>query len=252
MAKTMQRKQAPERTLENREPTTEWVIHENGERTFRTFVPAKPGRKGEPRGCTIEGRLRVITPELREQIVEIMADALVADILEEQAAVKQAQSTEPDAVRGELDEPVVPETAAGLAARLVSLREARRSRQSERRKVRTARRALTPAQRDAILAKTGRRCHICGGEVGANWQADHVLAHSDGGPHSAENYLPAHALCNNYRWDYSAEEFQWVLKIGVWARKLMESRSRLGTEMRNRFFENEVRRQKRRRSAHNE
>ena len=58
--------------------------------------------------------------------------------------------------------------------------------------------------------------------MGPQWKADHVLAHSSGGVHSPENYLPAHALCNGYRWDYDPEEFQWLLKIGVWARRQME------------------------------
>jgi hypothetical protein len=80
------------------------------------------------------------------------------------------------------------------------------------------------------------------------WQADHVLAHSSGGAHSRENYLAAHPLCNNYRWDYSAEEFQWVLKIGVWARHEMESGSRLGVDILRHFFEYERRREKRRKS----
>ena len=100
-----------------------------------------------------------------------------------------------------------------------------------------------------VLAKTGRRCHICGGDVSARWQADHVLAHSGGGAHSAANYLPAHTLCNKYRWDYDPEEFQWVLKIGVWARKLMEDGSQLGSEMLRCFFNYEVHRQRRRRTV---
>jgi hypothetical protein len=29
--------------------------------------------------------------------------------------------------------------------------------------------------------------------------------------------LPAHSTCNNYRWDYLPEEFQYILKLGVWA-----------------------------------
>lgn len=80
----------------------------------------------------------------------------------------------------------------------------------------------------------------------AKWQADHVLAHAGGGPHSIENFLPAHALCNNYRWDYDSEEFQWVLKIGVWARLQMESNSALGATMLERFFGYEVQRHSRR------
>jgi hypothetical protein len=63
------------------------------------------------------------------------------------------------------------------------------------------------------------------------------------------NYLPAHSLCNNYRWDYSAEEFQWVLKIGVWARRRMESGSTRGTELAIGFYEHEVRNYKRRKNT---
>ena len=78
------------------------------------------------------------------------------------------------------------------------------------------------------------------------WQADHVLAHAVGGTHKIDNYLAAHALCNNYRWHYSSEEFQWALKIGVWARKQMESRSDFGNEMLGRFFAYDHRREGRR------
>ena len=92
------------------------------------------------------------------------------------------------------------------------------------------------SQLKEVYAKTAGRCHICGGAVeGTAWQADHVLAHSAGGVHAADNYLPAHSVCNNYRWDYSAEEFQWVLKIGVWARLQMEKDSTFGEELLRRF-----------------
>lgn len=80
------------------------------------------------------------------------------------------------------------------------------------------------------------------------WDADHVLAHSSGGAHAAENYLPAHRLCNNYRWDYSPEEFQWVLKMGVWARTQMEKGGGFGDELLRRFFVYEMRREGRRKS----
>jgi len=59
-----------------------------------------------------------------------------------------------------------------------------------------------------VFKKTSGRCHICGGSIDGKWQADHVFSHSVGGAHTANNYLPAHALCNNYRWDHSADEFQ--------------------------------------------
>jgi hypothetical protein len=56
----------------------------------------------------------------------------------------------------------------------------------------------------------------------------------------------AHALCNNYRWDYSAEEFQWILKIGVWARRQMELESPVGRATLAAFFEYDRKRDARR------
>lgn len=88
--------------------------------------------------------------------------------------------------------------------------------------------ALSPALRTEVLAKTDGRCHICGGSVDADWHADHVLAHAGGGEHAAANYLPAHSLCNNYRWHYLPEEFQLVMKIGIWARLQIEKDTPLG------------------------
>jgi hypothetical protein len=89
--------------------------------------------------------------------------------------------------------------------------------------------ALKRADRVKVLGKTGGRCHICGGTINANdSQADHVLAHSTGGAHSVDNYLPAHSICNNYRWFYDAEEFQWILKLGVWLRTKIENGTPIG------------------------
>lgn len=72
------------------------------------------------------------------------------------------------------------------------------------------------------------RCHVCGGHVNSDWHADHVLAHDVGGAHAAENYLPAHALCSNYRWGFLAEKFLYILKIGVWARTHLEKQTPIG------------------------
>ena len=100
------------------------------------------------------------------------------------------------------------------------------------------RRGLSSEQRQQILAKTARRCHICGGRIKRNdtWQADHVLAHSVGGGHSIDNYLPAHSLCNHYRWDYSSEEFQEILKLGVWIRTQIERRTKIGRAAGERYL----------------
>lgn len=101
------------------------------------------------------------------------------------------------------------------------------------------RRRLNQTDRAQILRKTGGKCHICGGAVEGKWQADHVSAHSRGGHSSTENYLPAHAICNNYRWDYSAEEFQFILKLGVWLRTKIEKESALGKAAARQFSKSE-------------
>ena len=87
---------------------------------------------------------------------------------------------------------------------------------------------MSTAQRAKVLAKTDGRCHICGGAIIGTWQADHVLARSGGGRHTEDNHLPAHPLCNNYRWDYLSDEFQCILKLGVWARTQVETNTGLG------------------------
>lgn len=122
-----------------------------------------------------------------------------------------------------------------FANRLKLLRERRRKgkiSESMRRRY-----SLTKVQRNLILSKTGGRCHICGGKIksGENWHADHVLAHAHGGEHSVENYLAAHPICNNYRWHYGSEEFQWILKLGVWFRTLIERRDDLAMALAERF-----------------
>lgn len=76
--------------------------------------------------------------------------------------------------------------------------------------------ALSKKQRELVLAKTNSHCHICGIALhNNNFQADHVKAHSMGGLHEENNYLPSCATCNNYRWHYSSEEIQVILKLGV-------------------------------------
>lgn len=109
-----------------------------------------------------------------------------------------------------------------------------------------------PAARARILAKTNGRCHICGGTIQDRWQADHVLAHSAGGGSTADNFLPAHALCNNYRWDYLPDEFQLILRIGVWARTQMERETAVGREMAEAFSRHEHGVSRRRSSGHRE
>lgn len=112
-------------------------------------------------------------------------------------------------------------------SRIQALRQQRRkTKTSLRGKV--TRRSPAKSKKAQILQKTGGRCHICGGHIDGDWQADHVFAHALGGEHDPDNYLPAHPICNNYRWFYGTEEFQWILKLGVWLRTQIENETPLG------------------------
>jgi 5-methylcytosine-specific restriction endonuclease McrA len=132
-----------------------------------------------------------------------------------------------------------------LRVHLIDLR--RKRGQGKRNSVRQPRISLTAAERLQVLAKTAGRCHICGGKVeDERWQADHVIAHSAGSTHQVDDYLPAHSTCNNYRWDYLPEEFQYILKLGVWARTQIERGTTVGKNVASAFAAYETRRVKRR------
>jgi hypothetical protein len=137
-------------------------------------------------------------------------------------------------------------TPEHFATYLHELRLRRRALRKNFRVTRLAREALSRKERQLILAKTNGRCHICGGVVSERWQADHVLAHSGGGVHVVDNYLPAHAVCNNYRWDYTSDEFQEILKLGVWIRLQMEHKTPLGLTAAVRYLAHDKRRAARR------
>lgn len=108
--------------------------------------------------------------------------------------------------------------------------------------------ALTNAQRQQVLAKTQSRCHICGGIIAElTWHADHVFPHSSGGAHSVDNYLPAHAVCNNYRWDYTPDEYQLILKLGVWLKGEILRETKIGRDAAERFVRKQAAIAKRRR-----
>src|SRR5687768_15236672 len=93
------------------------------------------------------------------------------------------------------EDSVVPKSVEAYS-RLLTRQRARRRKAKAAQKVlgMMRRRTLSPKERQLIFEKTAGRCHICGGKIDGPWQADHVLAHSTGGVHAAENYLPAHTL----------------------------------------------------------
>ena len=135
----------------------------------------------------------------------------------------------------------------GLSALIHELRVRRREIKAGSRESVAKRAALTNTQRDQILAKTCGRCHICGGLISGIWHADHVIPHSSGGAHAVDNYLPAHNVCNTYRWDYTPDEYQLILKLGVWLKGEILRETTLGQASAERFVKKQVAVAKRRR-----
>jgi hypothetical protein len=132
-------------------------------------------------------------------------------------------------------------TGKGLIKLIINLKMNRR-----KNKIKLPRKTLTPKQRLAILDKTDKRCHICGIELTANnFQADHVKAHSSGGTHTENNYLPSCFTCNNYRWHYSPEEVQLILILGVWIKTKIANDTN-GLELANAFIKKEMQLRKKR------
>lgn len=137
------------------------------------------------------------------------------------------------------------DSIADLQKEFESLRIKRNA--SKQRTIRGGR--ISKAERVLIHQKTDGRCHVCGIELEVeSFQADHVKSHSKGGSSGVENFLPACRTCNNYRWDYLPQEFQWILKLGVWARTEIEKQTVLGKPMALRFLDLDKKREARRRS----
>jgi hypothetical protein len=49
-------------------------------------------------------------------------------------------------------------------------------------------------------------------------------------------------MCNNYRWDYLAEEFQEILRLGVWLKTRIERKTEVGKNAADKFIKSEKRR----------
>ncbi len=141
---------------------------------------------------------------------------------------------------------MLPKDVEELAAQLTRLKSVRKRRKEQTKRSGAKRKQLSPAQRQRIKDKTGGLCHLCGGPVGDAWQADHVLSHSGGGASTEDNYLSAHILCNNYRWHYTAEELQQILKLGVWVRTQIQKLTVVGRLVGDRFLSHERQRLRRR------
>ena len=148
------------------------------------------------------------------------------------------------------DDHLLFQNAGKFATHLRRLRRVRRKRKLAVRSQGGKRQSLNVRGRRNVLDKTGKRCHICGGKIDGAWEADHVFAHAQGGDHSVDNFLPAHKICNNYRWFYGPEEFQWILKLGVWLRTKIENEDQFAMELAEKFVRDERRRDSRRKKPH--
>jgi len=149
----------------------------------------------------------------------------------------------------------LPESGEELTKRLKELHEDRKRVQAKRKEGKPeGRRSLSDDERTKVLAKTAGHCHLCGGDMSQNsdgelteeralvadFVVDHIVPFASGGKDALDNFLAAHGLCNGCRWFYSPEEFQWILRMGIWARKQMEdSKTDIGRKMREPFLANE-------------
>ncbi len=133
--------------------------------------------------------------------------------------------------------------AADLVEHLRKLRLQRLSRKQDRGLIPNKRKRLNAAARQMILDKTAGHCHLCGGHIDDDaWEAAHVLPHAGGGQTHERNLLAAHPVCNRMRWFYGPEEFQWILRLGVWLRtQLEEQEDPAATQVVQRFLEHRQR-----------
>lgn len=60
---------------------------------------------------------------------------------------------------------------------------------------------VEPVAPDAVLAKFGGKCGVCGEELGGSRiEFDHIVPLAMGGAHTEDNLRPAHPACNRKMW----------------------------------------------------
>ncbi len=94
----------------------------------------------------------------------------------------------------------------------------------------------------ALLAKSGGRCHPCAAELDiadyggpplktGGWETDYVLPLSKGGVKTFDNSLPICVSCNRARWDHVGQELRDLLNLGELADKEIRKGSPLGKQL---------------------
>ena len=136
-----------------------------------------------------------------------------------------------------------------LVSEFNELYQARLVKKQDLKKTERKRTNSNSINRELIFKKTEGLCHVCGCELDINdFEADHIKPHSQGGTEVVGNFLPSCSKCNNYRWNYSPEEIQWILKLGVWFKTKIQERNTIGLETASEFILDEIKREKRRKS----
>jgi 5-methylcytosine-specific restriction endonuclease McrA len=105
--------------------------------------------------------------------------------------------------------------------------------------------SLSTGERLLVRRKTNGHCHICGGNLGKKWTADHVVPHGLGGKGSVNNYLPACRVCNGLRWFYEPEEIRKILQLGVYGSAEIRKGTPLGKSLQG-LYERRVKQNKHR------
>jgi 5-methylcytosine-specific restriction endonuclease McrA len=121
-----------------------------------------------------------------------------------------------------------------LIKKVQELRENRRIN-----KVKSVRKAPNLTERKLIFKKTDGKCHICGGNLGRKWHADHVLPHASGGHGVVDNFLGSCAVCNGARWFYTPEEIRFILKLGGLSLSEIRKDTKIGRDIARKYIARE-------------
>ena len=99
----------------------------------------------------------------------------------------------------------------------------------------TVRSRISKKQKQRLMEKTRRQCHVCGRRIvhAANCDIDHVKQRVHGGKDVEDNYLAACKRCNYLRGKLHYSEIQEAIALGKWAMLEIQKGSRKGIELAN-------------------
>ncbi len=113
-------------------------------------------------------------------------------------------------------------------------------------KIKAIRKSPPKSVRKEIYKKTDGKCHICGGDLGSKWHADHIMPHASGGQGIANNFVGSCSVCNRARWFYSPEEIRFILKLGSVSLSEIRNDTNIGRDIANKYLTQEIQNKSRR------